>query len=164
MLCMWQTSSSLSRVSVCIVSWVFVDGSTSWCGVIRCKYWIGYEMHWTYKMPVRYILSSVWVRFNIFYQLSIIQYVGLCVFSLPISLVMIEIIYKLCLIIIIKSEVWTITHCLGLGHETMVCAVCLSTFLCNRALHCAFVHKGNQSTFSLSSVVDFIEKCLVTSW
>ena len=30
------------------------------------------------------------------------------------------------LIIIIKSEVWTITHCLGLGHETMVCAVCLS--------------------------------------
>ena len=32
--------------------------------------------------------------------------------------------YILCLIIIIKSEVWNITHCLGLGHETMVCAVC----------------------------------------
>ena len=32
------------------------------------------------------------------------------------------------LIIIIKSEVWTITHCLGLGHETMVCAVCRSVF------------------------------------
>ena len=31
----------------------------------------------------------------------------------------------LCLIIIMKSEVWTIIHCLGLGHETMVCAVCL---------------------------------------
>ena len=28
-------------------------------------------------------------------------------------------IYILYLIIIIKSEVWTITHCLGLGHETM---------------------------------------------
>ena len=40
-----------------------------------------------------------------------------------------ENIYILCLIIIIKSEVWTITHCLGLGHETMVCAVCLSIFL-----------------------------------
>ena len=26
----------------------------------------------------------------------------------------------ICLIIIIKSEVSTITHCLGLGHETMV--------------------------------------------
>ena len=42
---------------------------------------------------------------------------------------MIERIYILCLIIIIKSEVWTITHCLGLGHETMVCAVCVSIFL-----------------------------------
>ena len=51
--------------------------------------------HWTYKMPVRYILSSVWVRLSIFSQLSIIQYMGLCVFSLPISLVMIEMIYTL---------------------------------------------------------------------
>ena len=37
--------------------------------------------------------------------------------------------YILCLIIIIKWEVWTFTHCLGLGHETMVSAVCLSIFL-----------------------------------
>ena len=41
---------------------------------------------------------------------------------------LIERIYILCLIIIIKSEVYTITHCLGLGHETMVSAVCLSIF------------------------------------
>ena len=81
--------------------------------------------HWTYKMPVMYNLSSVWVRLSIFSQLSIIQYVGLCVSSLPISFVMIERIYIFCLIIIIKSEVWTITHCLGLDHKTMVCAVCL---------------------------------------
>ena len=34
--------------------------------------------------------------------------------------------YILCLIIIIiKSEVWTITHCLWLGHETMVRCVSL---------------------------------------
>ena len=33
--------------------------------------------------------------------------------------------YTLCLIIIIESEVWTIIHCLGLGHETVACAVCL---------------------------------------
>ena len=91
--------------------------------------------HWTYKMPVRNNLSSVWVRLSIFSQLSIIWYVRLCVFSLPISFVMIEriyiyiYIYVLCLIIIIKSELWTITHCLGLGHETMVCVVCLSIFL-----------------------------------
>ena len=85
--------------------------------------------HWTHKMPVRYNLSSVWIRLSIFSQLSIIQYVGLCVFSLPIPFVIIDRIYILCLIIIIKSEVWTITYCLGLGHETMVCAVCLSIFL-----------------------------------
>ena len=85
--------------------------------------------HWTYKMLVRYILSSVWVRVSIFSPLSIIQYVGLYDFSLPISLVMIERIYVLCLIIVIKSEVWTITHCLGLGHETMMSAVGLSIFL-----------------------------------
>ena len=28
------------------------------------------------------------------------------------------------------NDIWTITHCLGLGHETMVCTVCLSIFLC----------------------------------
>ena len=51
--------------------------------------------HWTYKMPVRYMLSSVWVSLSIFSQLSIIQYMGLCVFSLPIYLLMIERIYTL---------------------------------------------------------------------
>ena len=34
--------------------------------------------HWTYKIPVRYILSSAWVSLSIFSQLSIIQYMGLC--------------------------------------------------------------------------------------
>ena len=85
--------------------------------------------HWAYKMPARYNLSSVWVRLSIFSALSIIQYVGLYVWSLPISLVMSESVYILCLVIIIKSEVWTITNCSGLCHETMVSAVCLSIFL-----------------------------------
>ena len=40
-------------------------------------------------------LSSVWVKLSIFPQLSIIQYMGLCAFSSPISLVMIEMIYTL---------------------------------------------------------------------
>ena len=48
-----------------------------------------------YKMPVRYILSSVWARLSIFSQLSIIPYMGPCVFSFPISLVTIERIYTL---------------------------------------------------------------------
>ena len=47
------------------------------------------------KMPVRHILSSLWVILSIFSQLSTIQYMGLCVFSLLFSLVMIERIYTL---------------------------------------------------------------------
>ena len=45
------------------------------------------------EMPVGYILSGVWVRLSLFSQLSIIQW--LCVYSLPISLLMIESIYTL---------------------------------------------------------------------
>ena len=41
-------------------------------------------------MPVRFILSSVWVGSSMFSQLCIIQYMGLCVFCLHICLVMIE--------------------------------------------------------------------------
>ena len=61
--------------------------------------------------------------------ISFVMMWGLYVFSLSISFVMIERIYILCLIIIIKSEVWTITHCLWLGHEKMVCAICVSICL-----------------------------------
>ena len=69
---------------------LFVHNSISLSSL--CKlFW----RQWTDKMPVRYILSRVWVRLSIFSQLSIIQYMGLCVFSLPISLVMIGRIYTL---------------------------------------------------------------------
>ena len=83
--------------------------------------------HGTYKMHVRYILSSVWVKLSIFSQLSIIQYMGLCDFSLPISLVRVEIMYTLSYY---HHQIGSMNYyCLGLGHETMVCAVCLSIFL-----------------------------------
>ena len=82
-----------------------------------------------FQSEAEFVRGNIRERLSIFSQLSIIQYVGLCIFSLPISFVMIERINILCLIIIIKSKVWTITHCLGLGHETMVCALWLSTFL-----------------------------------
>ena len=87
--------------------------------------------HWIYKMPVRYILSSVWVRLSIFSSLSIIQYVGLYVFSLPISVAMIERIYIYFFLLSSSNRKYELffTHCLGLGHETMVSAVCLSIFL-----------------------------------
>ena len=78
--------------------------------------------HWTLKMPVRYNLSSVWVRLSKFSQLSTLSVYPFSLWWLR------EYNYILCLTIIIKSEVWTITHCLGLGHETMVCAVYFSIF------------------------------------
>ena len=59
---------------------------------------------------------------------------GPIVFNLPIPLWWLRE-YMLCLIITIKSEVWTITHCLGLGHETMVSAVCLSFFFSGLHAH-----------------------------
>ena len=61
-------------------------------------------------------------------QPSFIQYMGLCVFSLPITLMMIVRVWILYFIINIKSEVRPIYHCLGLGHETMVCTVYLYIF------------------------------------
>ena len=68
--------------------------------------------HWTYEMPVSYNLSSVWVRLSIF---SVIHYTicaAVC-FQFTHSLRDDWDNIILCLIIIIKSEVWTITHCLG---------------------------------------------------
>ena len=65
--------------------------------------------HWTYKMPVGYILSSMRVRLGIFSQLSIIQYMG-CVFSVYPSPLWWLRWYILRLIFIIKSEVWIILH------------------------------------------------------
>ena len=102
-----------------------------------------------YKMPVRYILSSVWVRLGIFSQLSIIQYVGLCAFSLP----------------IIKSEIWTITHCLGLGHETMVCAVCLSIFLwCIKTYTTAYVKIQNHWHYTIDYAKPTALKSISKRW
>ena len=59
-----------------------------------CAYF--FWRHWTYKMPVRYNLSSVWVKLDIFSQLIIVQCVGLCVcgLSVSISYVMIDGIYE----------------------------------------------------------------------
>ena len=64
-------------------------------------------------------------------------------------------------IIIIKSEVWTINHYLGLGHETMVCAVCLAMYLKHISIgDTAVLHWGKDITFvGLNSSVwkDIIE-------
>ena len=87
---------------------------------------------WRYcisKILLRYILSSVCLRLTQFSQLSFMQYMRLCVFSLTIPLMMILRIRALYFIIIITSEMWSSCRCLDVDHETMVCAVCLSIFL-----------------------------------
>ena len=78
---------------------------------------------------ITYTLSSVCLRLSKFSQLSFMQYMELCVFSLSIYLMTIVRIHVLYLIIIVKLKLWPISHCLGLGHETIVYAVCLSIFL-----------------------------------
>ena len=88
--------------------------------------------YWTSQILNRYFLSSVWLRISYFSQLPFMQYVVLCVFRLPILWWWLWESGVFYLITIIKSEVWPICHCLGLGHETMVRAVCLSIFLLNQ--------------------------------
>ena len=66
-----------------------------WCRIYQlsslCKLiW----RQWTYNMPVRYILFGVWVRLSMFSQLSIMQYMGLCISVYP-SFMMMERIYAL---------------------------------------------------------------------
>ena len=79
--------------------------------------------HWTYKLLSRYILANVCLRLSQFFQLYFTQYMGRFVFSWPISLATIVRICVFYLIIIIKSEVWTVSHYFGWGHETMVCTL-----------------------------------------
>ena len=83
--------------------------------------------HWTNKMFVRYMLPRVSkietilsIIFHSVYRAVSSAYPILLWWSWE---------CVLNLIIIIKSEVRTINHCLGLSHETMVCAVCLTMFL-----------------------------------
>ena len=98
---------------------------STWLSSLCRRIW----RNWTSKMLVRYILSSLCLRSREFFQLFFMQYMGTLVFSFCISLMMVVIICVLYLVIIIKSEVWPICHCLQFGHETMVCAVCLCIFL-----------------------------------
>ena len=57
---------------------------------------------------------------------------GLCILSWRVSLLMYVRICVLYLIVIIKSEVWTISNCLWFVHETIVCTICLAIFLHNQ--------------------------------
>ena len=112
---------------LCSLWWVQIFGYVLAC---RSYSFVCTVHHLIIIIVQTYLISQISLRYiyvveyvskikHIFFPVSIIQYVGLYIFSLLISRVMIERIYILCLIIIIKSEVWIITHCLGLGHETL---------------------------------------------
>ena len=96
---------------------------TWWSYAVICT--LHYHVMQTYLMVLNcwntcqiYSVSNVCLRLGRFSQLLFMQYMGLCGFSLPIYLMMIVRISVPDLIIIInKSELWPICHCLGLGHE-----------------------------------------------
>ena len=86
-------------------------------------------------MFVRYILSSVSkiksVLFIIFHAIYVAVYIQLTHFSYDDFENLCTLCTFLCLLYfsIIKLEVSPICHYLGLGHEAMICIVCLSIFL-----------------------------------
>ena len=124
----------------CFHYWCSVYGICKWSDTLwpvgRVRLFVDYTIslsslcrliwkHWTTKMLVRYMMPSVCLRLRQFSQLSLYSLYG----AVCLQLTQWSRECVLCLIIIIKPEVWIINHCLGLGHETMVCAVCLTMFL-----------------------------------
>ena len=88
----------------CSVYWCSVYGICKWSYTLWCadrvRLFVNYTTslsslcrliwrHWINKIIVRYMLPSVCLRSRQFSQLSFIQYMGLCVFSLSNSHVMI---------------------------------------------------------------------------
>ena len=126
--------------SMVIFRWILQHDFMIWMSAnnrIRFVLKIVFSIVQTYLKTLNFQIYFVECVSKIRHILSVIHYTirGAVCFQLTHFLVMIEIIYIFCLIIIIKSEVWTITHCLGLGHETMVCAVCLFVSLWKQFPH-----------------------------
>ena len=71
--------------------------------------------HWTHKMLVWCKVSK---SLSQWYYMQNIMIITIFVFYF---------------IIIIKKGMWIINHCLGFGHEIMVCVVCLAMFLAQRS-------------------------------
>ena len=81
---------------------VFADYTTSLSSLCRLIW-----RHWTNEMLVRYMLPSVCLRLRLFSQLSFIQYIGLCVFSLPNSPVMIV---RMCILSYYHHQIGSMNH------------------------------------------------------
>ena len=153
----WSCVWDVCYITFCHVSHIHPGKTGMLCSSLLCSSWwvqiFGYVMACrSYSFFVHYTvsLSSLWkriCRYLNFWKVCQMYFVE-CVSKMAHILLVIHYsIYwavcfqfaqflrdgweniLLCLIIIIKLEVWTIIHCLGLGHEAMVCAVCLFIFL-----------------------------------
>ena len=67
------------------------------------------------------IINLIWFHLNYLYYLW--HNIWGCVFSSPILFMMIVRTCVFDLTTLIKVEVWIINHCLGLGHETLICTI-----------------------------------------
>ena len=71
------------------------------------SFWKLIWRHWTTKMLVNYWLPSVCLRLRQLSQLSFIQYMGLCIFSLPNSPVMIV---RMCILSYYHHQIGSMSH------------------------------------------------------
>ena len=95
-----------------------------WRWVSACKY------IYTYMYVL--VLTYISVHMGIIFLLHIMYYlwmIYICLMQLLFNFGNKLIFIVIHCVIVIKSEVWTIAHCLGLGHETIAPVVCLSIFL-----------------------------------
>ena len=83
--------------------------------LLKCLSGTIYRVYvWDKVSSVNYLSCNIWGCVYSTYPFILWSCESLCTYNL---------------IIIIKVETWTICLCLGFGHETMVCAVCLSMVL-----------------------------------
>ena len=107
---------------------------------------------------VRYIPSSVCVRLCQLSQFYFMQYMGLCVFSLPISLKMIVRMCVFCPIIIIKSEIYPTVYPNKYAHAFVVLCfvVVMQSFIMNS--HEVFIH-SHHGCFAGTGAIVRLPQC-----
>ena len=87
---------SLLLCSLRCVQVIHIMAWLSYSIVCMLHYLITIIMYtWTYKIPVRYILLSVCLRLSLFMQSSFIKYMRMCIFNLPIYLLIVVEIFLL---------------------------------------------------------------------
>ena len=109
-------------LGLCFHYWCSVYGICKWSDTLwpvgRARLFADYTIslsslcrliwrHWTTKMLARYMLPSVCLRLRQFSQLSFIQYMGLCVFGLPNSPV---IIVRMCSVSYYHHQIGSMNH------------------------------------------------------